>query len=100
MMTRQLPFHEYTDAMEYQLMQAICDRKERPVIPPTCPKILANLLIHCWKENRVERPTLDEILEVIASARELVMTLSVRSKTEETTTQTGMHKKLYFVTLY
>ena len=96
MMTRQVPFHEYKDDMEYQLMQAICDKKERPTIPPTCPKILANLLMHCWKEDRVERPTLDEILDVIECARELVMTSSVRRKTEATATQTG-NKKNYVI---
>ncbi|XP_072030350.1 uncharacterized protein [Amphiura filiformis] len=67
MMTREIPFHQYSDKMEYQLMQAICEKKERPIIPAFCPQELADLLKRCWEEDRNKRPTLDEILEVIDS---------------------------------
>ena len=76
MLTREIPFHQYTDEMDYQLMQAICERKERPVIPAFCPKEIADMLRQCWEEDRTARPDLDEILEVIAETRQNVLGLS------------------------
>ena len=86
MLTREIPFHKYTDEMDYQLMQAICERKERPVIPAFCPKEIADMLRKCWREDRTKRPDLDEILEVIAETRQKVFTPLVVKTTVATQT--------------
>ena len=96
MMTREIPFHQYTDQMEYQLMLAICEKKERPTIPVFCPPELADLLTQCWEEDRTKRPTLEKILQVIETSHESMVTGSshrnsngLKNAATQTDIQTG-----------
>ena len=85
--TSELPFHQYTDdGIGYQLMQAICEKIERPAIPAFCPQELADMLKQCWEIDRTNRPTLEHILDVIEDTRRSVLTPPKTTNT--TTTQT------------
>ncbi|XP_072051433.1 uncharacterized protein [Amphiura filiformis] len=67
--TTEIPF-EGSDAPN--TIWRICNNGERPVIPPNCPKALADLMKQCWDKDWHKRPTVDHILLVLTSAeREL-----------------------------
>ena len=69
--SREIPFKNKTDC---QIMRSVCDKKERPPIPPEAPPSLVALMGLCWKQNRAERlPTEDIItkLEALPLKQEL-----------------------------
>ncbi|XP_072051431.1 mitogen-activated protein kinase kinase kinase 7-like [Amphiura filiformis] len=63
--TTEIPF-EGSDAPN--TIWRICNDGERPVIPPDCPKALADLMRQCWDKDWHKRPTIDHILLVLTSA--------------------------------
>ena len=50
----------------HHIIWRICHNKERPAIPPDCPKPLADLMRQCWEENWHKRPSADHILLVVS----------------------------------
>ena len=64
MVSRETPFKKKTT---YEIMQSVCNEKERPPISPEAPSSLTTLMQLCWKQNKVERlPTEDIITKLKA----------------------------------
>ena len=63
LITNQMPFGGHIQTGE--LMDKIFKR-ERPEIPATIPEIFRQLLNRCWAQNPKERPSFDEIIEILA----------------------------------
>ena len=48
------------------LLWRICNNNERPPIPADCPKVISDLLRHCWQIDWTKRPTIDHVLVVVS----------------------------------
>jgi len=46
-----------------QLVEAIVLRGYRASIPPSCPKLLSDLILRCWSPMAQDRPSFQEILD-------------------------------------
>lgn len=63
--------------MSEQVIEAVAERGERPVIPQDCPKALTDLILQCWEEQPERRPSsktvVDKLHEILLEieAREL-----------------------------
>jgi serine/threonine protein kinase len=62
---RQFP---YTDVLDGEnglqmLAEKVAVRKEREMIPESCPPYLSSLIEHCWADNRAERPEMTKVVK-------------------------------------
>jgi len=58
------PFKKYLDAGDLKaLIEAVCTRKERPVLPPNTHPMLVSMIEESWQHNYHNRPAFAEILE-------------------------------------
>jgi hypothetical protein len=46
-------------------MQGVIRHNLRPVIPPSWPSSLADLLARCWKLKSAERPSFAEVVKLL-----------------------------------
>ena len=61
--TKQLPFSQYK--FNYQVLDAV-KAGERPSIPNNCLPMLKSLIIECWAQDPVQRPSFGEIQHRLA----------------------------------
>ena len=93
LLTREIPFAKYTIA--FQLMQAVIDRKERPIIPAFCPTELADLIRCCWHDDPTKRPVIRYVIDTIKKLKCYDFssrTLQENKTTDVKTTQTESGK--------
>ncbi|CAG9463302.1 unnamed protein product [Pedinophyceae sp. YPF-701] len=62
----QRPFDGYK---EMQVLSAVCMVGETPQVPDTLPEAVRNVLTRCFLQNPDERPTAQEVLDVLQSMR-------------------------------
>jgi hypothetical protein len=63
LLTQQDPFSNHSD---YQVfVDAVCNKKERPIIPSWCPESLRTLITSCWNEDLALRPSMREIVTAL-----------------------------------
>lgn len=64
------PFVEYPDLQSnMHIMFAVIEGK-RPTLPPTTPPLLVNLYTQLVNAENAERPSVSEVIELLASASE------------------------------
>ncbi len=60
--SREVPFAKLQTRKE--IMDAVIEGK-RPKIPRNCPNILRKIMESCWQEDYQDRPTMDEVVEML-----------------------------------
>lgn len=68
-LTRETPYREITPL---EIPTRVLHRGERPnlsLIPSSCPIELRNLMIECWSQSPMARPSFDRIIEVLENIR-------------------------------
>jgi hypothetical protein len=60
---REIPFAKVVQ--EVQVIYLIKYEKRRPQIPADCPKLVAEAIEKCWQQLPSERPTAEEILNLL-----------------------------------
>ena len=66
LLTRQMPFKGMTPI---QIMNAICEEKQRPSIPKGTPESLSLLINLCWAQDPEYRPPFDKIAQLFVDHR-------------------------------
>ncbi|XP_072045523.1 uncharacterized protein [Amphiura filiformis] len=62
--TRDTPFAKLQTRAE--IMDAVTEG-QRPKIPRDCPVVLRKIMQSCWKYDHTERPSMDEVMEMLES---------------------------------
>ena len=84
--TRELPFSKY--ASDYSIAKAVIDDKERPIIPASCPKPIAELIEAGWSDDRTKRPDIADVIITILLNKSALKTPAQKNSM----TQTRMDK--------
>jgi len=62
-----LPFHEYPEVKNSDFAIILLAKKGmRPKVPENCPPCFKNLIASCWNEEFSKRPSINQILAIIA----------------------------------
>ncbi|KAL6058667.1 Myotubularin-like phosphatase domain [Balamuthia mandrillaris] len=71
LLTRKYPFSEFRAefATQQDFAQAIIGGL-RPTIPSDCPSQWEDLIRQCWHQNPKQRPTFDQLLDMLASLKD------------------------------
>src|SRR4051812_5189256 len=64
MLTREDP---YGGLPPFQVVVQVATKGLRPDIPPNCPKAWHQLMIDCWAEDEITRPTFQDIVDRLSS---------------------------------
>ncbi|XP_077973920.1 uncharacterized protein LOC120347945 [Styela clava] len=59
LLTKEVPFK---GLQGFQVAWNVVEKKERPLIPTTCPERLSNLMQMCWQADASERPPFSDII--------------------------------------
>ena len=62
LLTESTPFKGYNGQ---QIAMAVCNRNERPVLPPNTPKKIKTFIVRCWDMNPDKRPSFEQICKVL-----------------------------------
>uniref|UniRef100_UPI00358FC588 mitogen-activated protein kinase kinase kinase 20-like n=1 Tax=Myxine glutinosa TaxID=7769 RepID=UPI00358FC588 len=62
MLTREVPFKGFEGM---QVAWLVVEKKERPMVPSSCPTSLASLLQQCWHEDPKKRPYFQTVLRTL-----------------------------------
>ncbi len=62
--TTDVPFEDCELAVN--LVWRICEKNERPPIPPDCPRLVAGLMRQCWRSEWRKRPSMEKVLSMVS----------------------------------
>ncbi|OHT00750.1 hypothetical protein TRFO_32426 [Tritrichomonas foetus] len=64
LITNQVPFF---GVPPLDIYRHVVQKRARPLLPPTTPLPLKELVINCWREDPMKRPTFDQIFKLFAT---------------------------------
>ncbi len=53
------------DFEPYQVPLVVCVKKQRPILPSSCPEEFQQIIQKCWAHKHKQRPTASELVQLL-----------------------------------